>query len=212
MGTKILNDLQTSVFATEGIEYERQPELYPELENVNQVYGELKEIDIIEAISESFSDECQSAAYFNLESATTTNEIKNKPSEIDYIKNFFLKKAINRLNSILKLDAEYFHSESIELPNDKVIDNTFRLLRLLAVKSIFPNKISTSVEEGICLTFKKDQLVLFLELYYSNEIGYLIENTLKHEILGNEDIASVDEGASIIIDFFTDYAFPKTSY
>ena len=212
MGTKILNDLQTSVFATEGIEYERQPELYPELENVDQVYGELIEIDIIGTNSESFSDECQSAAYFNLESATTTNEIKNKPSEIDYIKNFFLKKAINRLNSILELDAEYFHSESIELPNDKVIDNTFRLLRLLAVKSIFPNKISTSVEEGICLKFKKNQLVLFLELYNSNEIGYLIENTLKHEILGNEDIASVDEGVSIIIDFFTDYAFPKTSY
>jgi len=130
-------------------------------------------------------------------------ENNNEPYiELNDNQKFFIEEAIEKLNFVIIGDKEYLEAEGVALPNDYVIGLTNKLISNLAPENIFPSNISTSIEEGICLSFKKSSKILYFELYNNGELGYIIEDAKEKKILENEDLNSINEATDKIKEFF----------
>ena len=116
---------------------------------------------------------------------------------------FFYNQSINSMHKIISIEKEYLKDNNIEPPTRDVISKTEQLIRMLAIKDIHPNRIATSAEDGICLTFKKGNEICYVELYNNGEMGYLIENRIERTVVVNEDLYSLNESVNAIVDFYT---------
>jgi hypothetical protein len=92
--------------------------------------------------------------------------------------------------------------EGVEIPSESAINLAKELITELAFENIYPIRIGTSIEEGICLTYRNRSDILYFEIYNDGELGYLIENPKSKKILKNEDIFSISQARTEIIDFF----------
>lgn len=119
------------------------------------------------------------------------------------ITNFFLDKWTTHLNNLIEAEDEYLTEENIDKPNSFAINSTYQVILELSRINIFPEKLSTSAEEGICLTFKNNDKILYFEIYNSGELGYIIEDSLKCQIIENEDVYTTEDIVSIVSDFIT---------
>ncbi|MDA3892585.1 MAG: hypothetical protein PF517_13050 [Salinivirgaceae bacterium] len=118
---------------------------------------------------------------------------------------FFMKSAISKLNNVIVLEKKYLLDENIEPPTINVIEKATQLINCLAPKGIFPDNITTSAEEGICLSFGNGDETMFFELYNNGELGYIIENKIDKAIVENEDVLSLSESQIIVEDFYNKY-------
>ena len=116
---------------------------------------------------------------------------------------YFFNQSIKSMNKILSIEKEYLKENDIDPPTQDVINKTSQLIKMLAFKDIHPNRIATSAENGICLTFKKGYEICYLELYNNGEIGYLIENRKEKTVIANEDLFSLNESVKTIEEFYT---------
>lgn len=122
--------------------------------------------------------------------------------ELNTMQNHMLSINIENLERILNADNTLLINEGTELPNERVLGLTRQIFYDLAYHNIFPNKISTSIEAGICLLFKETTKRLFLEIYNEGGLGYIIEDSAKKIILDNRDIYSNEEATEIITKFY----------
>lgn len=88
-------------------------------------------------------------------------------------------------------------------PNLYTINLLNKILIKLIPYSIFPDRISATVEEGICLVFlNMDRNEnLYIELYNNKEIGYIINNYKQKRIIENEDIKNFEDIIKIVLRF-----------
>jgi len=115
---------------------------------------------------------------------------------------FFFNQSIKSVYNIISIEKEYLKDNNIEPPTQDVISKAAQLIKQLALKDIHPNRIATSAEDGICMTFKKGDEICYLELYNDGEMGYIIENRVEKTVIANEDLFSLNESISAIEDFY----------
>ena len=106
------------------------------------------------------------------------------------------------IDNAIVCEKESLEEQGIALPTEKVISDSKQLLYELVQYNIFPEEISTTAEEGICLTFQKENRRMFLEVYNDEEIGYIIEDINKKQLLENKDLHSLTQTKERIINFF----------
>jgi hypothetical protein len=94
-----------------------------------------------------------------------------------------------------------WESEGVKSPNLFSINNTNRLLMLLADKKIFNYKISQSIEEGIMVSFKNNSQRLYFEIYNDGQFGYIIEDFRQKSILENKDVDTLEDFAYRVSQF-----------
>ena len=117
------------------------------------------------------------------------------------VRDFFIDKWISKLNGLKTEEEEYLKDENIAHPNEVAINFSYQLIYELADKNIFPDKLNSSVEEGICIKFKNKRKILYFEIYNTGELGYIIEDLSSHKSIENEDVFSIDEMVKKINDF-----------
>lgn len=120
----------------------------------------------------------------------------------DPIKSFFKEKFDKILQNIKNQEDKYFLEENIQRPNENALDSTYQIINILADKNIYPEKIDPTIEEGICLRFKHKGQILYLEIYNTGELGYIIEDVSFQKIIENKDEYSFEILTERINDFF----------
>lgn len=112
---------------------------------------------------------------------------------------------INKFQYIeeLKSEVDFWDEEEVVPPNDVSINLTKELLLNLACKKIFAYKLMPTIEEGILISFKKNDLRMYLELYNDGQIGYIVEDFKVKTIKDNKELNSIQEASFTIENFLT---------
>ncbi len=175
----------TGVLAEKEIQFDRDIIFRPKTENIEERYNPSME---------------KLYCPFDIDSEGTSKEKKNKFFD-EIIIDFFKEKWIKRLENIQATEDVFLSEENIPQPNDLAINYAYQVINGLAEKNIFPDKLSTTVEEGICLKFRNKGMILYFEVYNTGELGYIIEDPSYQKIIENEDIYSIEEMVNRINDF-----------
>lgn len=109
--------------------------------------------------------------------------------------------AINLLDQSISLDKNILIEEGVDLPNEFSIDFSKQLITKLAKEYIVPNRIGTSIEQGICFAFKNKSQILYFEVYNDGDLGYIIEDSSAKATIKNENVFSIDQAKNAITDF-----------
>jgi hypothetical protein len=199
-----------SIYATRDVLYEEVPEIQLASQEESDIkldteflfpnnYTNQKDL-----FQEKFDYELFSALLFLL-SDKFINTVKSKirlNDDLSANQKFFLDESIRKLHTTIELDKEYFRKEMVEIPTERVINETQQLLTILAHNTLFPERIATSIEGGICLIFKNAQNKLYLEIYNSGDLGYIIEDSFRNKLVENEDLVSLFEASERITNFY----------
>ena len=141
----------------------------------------------------------------NSDSKIYTLFTENVFNDIIVKTNFGLKKEIDSIleefESIIEFNRSFYNNENINLPNEKTFEKMNSIIEFLSSNNIIPFKIEPSVEEGICMVFKKQNEKLYFEIYNDGDLGYIIENSLNKEIISNKDVSSIEEAVNDIVNF-----------
>jgi hypothetical protein len=108
--------------------------------------------------------------------------------KLNDFQNTFLQVQLNKIKYIQSIGDNWAVDENIPAPNNSVLGKTRVILEKLAHTNIFPDRITPSAEEGICIVFRNNGETLYFELYNDGDMGYIIENRKEKKILENEDI------------------------
>lgn len=106
------------------------------------------------------------------------------------------------LHQIIQSESSILKREGVEIPSETAINLSEELITELAAENIYPIRIGTSMEEGICLTFGNRSNILYFEIYNDGDMGYLIEDPKSRVTIKNEDVFSISQARSDIVDFF----------
>lgn len=113
-----------------------------------------------------------------------------------------IEELLHELYETIELDREYLKAEGVEVPNNISLGNTNQILLLLDSYNIYPNTLSTSIEEGVCLKFNNNNNNFYLELYNTGEIGYITEDIINKCVIENENCDSINDACENIINFY----------
>ena len=162
----------------------------------------LQGIEIQENIEDDFDQKRVYSDIFLFLDQNINKELKDNSS-------FFFKKVINEFFKNLQEEKDYLDSEGIDPPNSESIGLFFYFLEKLAEKNIFPDKVSTSADEGICLKFVHSPLNLYFEIYNDGQLGYIVEDYQKKLIIENVDLDHINLAIKKIQEFLKkDYEVP----
>lgn len=94
------------------------------------------------------------------------------------------------LDKIMNLKLpESWKKEGVEKPNSTAMRNAYKICHILFnSKKLIPRTVACTKENGIFLTFVEGDKSLIVELYNDGEIGSIVTNDKKKEILQSEDI------------------------
>ncbi len=123
-------------------------------------------------------------------------------NQLTAIQEKFLMQQQLIIKEIENISNSWDEENIIPGPNKKSIELTLEIINNLAVQNIHPNRITPSVEEGMCLTFNNNNRILYFELYNDGDIGYIIEDIKFNRIIENEDVNSTTEVLNKISHFF----------
>lgn len=104
------------------------------------------------------------------------------------LRNMIKSRFFARLEQISIIGDDWIEDDGIKGPNEYVIEFSKALIERLVDNNLFPIRITPTVEEGLCFVFEEKDNTLYLELYNDKDIGYIIENTKRKEIIANEDL------------------------
>lgn len=143
---------------------------------------------------------------YSSSSGFANTEVVSEPQEEESscvkIQDYLLEKSKEMLFNVIECDKELLKNERANLPSQVVIDQALTIISRLAENNIFPHKISTSIEEGVCLTFTKANERFYLELYNDGEKGYAIEDPIAKRVLENEDLLTYDQAIQKVKGFY----------
>lgn len=128
-----------------------------------------------------------------------TNSLK-ETSYFSYINDYL---NTNNLNEILlyKLINEVLeynnynknsknYNENIAIPPSwDTLNDVAEFLPELLSNGLNPYRFSPSVDEGLCIMFKKEDIIIYVEFYNDGDIGLIAENFKDKKVLINEDVA-----------------------
>lgn len=129
----------------------------------------------------------------NVDFSDTSEGDNLKDDILDKKQKYLYDLYANKLNESISKESEYLIHEKIEIPNTEVKDFALNVIYFLTYHAIYPDKLTTTVEGGICLIFNNNSERLYLELYNDGGIGYIIENITSKILIENEDLHSLDE-------------------
>lgn len=118
------------------------------------------------------------------------------------VQNEKLEELIAQMYEAIEFESYYLKDDGIAPPKDEVINSTTFLLNQLASEDIFPNKIATTVEEGLYLVFENFPFKFYLEIYNNGDIAYIIEDTKSDKIIELKDLYSISEVKNRISQFY----------
>jgi hypothetical protein len=97
------------------------------------------------------------------------------------------------LQKIVHLKQEYgFSDELFKIAKDFVF--------ILADENISPNRITDYCEEGYCFMFKKNNLLIYFEIYSDGDFGFIsVDKQNEYKIIHNQDINNLKE----FVDFYS---------
>jgi hypothetical protein len=76
--------------------------------------------------------------------------------------------------------------EDIEIgPTDDVLEKTRSLIPKLVFNDLIPFRVTPSIDEGVCLAFLKDSLLIYVEFYNDGDIGLIAEDYIDKKIIEN---------------------------
>ena len=110
---------------------------------------------------------------------------------------------IEELYSLNEKNAVWAAEEEVALPTDNVIESTRQLIEMIMPKLFIPERLTISIEEGICLEFIHSFKRMYVELYNNGEIGYITVNWTTTDILENKSVNNVTEMFNVIKEFYT---------
>ncbi|MEI2693877.1 MAG: hypothetical protein V9E90_02280 [Saprospiraceae bacterium] len=113
-------------------------------------------------------------------------------SKLSNDQSYFLKLAFEKMDKTISLEHDYLILENVELPNEYSKEYSKKVLYQLALRSIFPGKISASIEEGICFKFKNKNFIFYLEVYNDESVSYIIEDTFIKSIVEFNELTSLE--------------------
>ena len=114
--------------------------------------------------------------------SNNTDSITNKDE-------FLISDITDRLNEFKIYDIAHFDNELSVGPSTSVIDIVTEIVPELVRNELIPERITPSIEEGLCLVFSKDELNIYVEFYNDGDIGIIAENSIQKKVLINEDIS-----------------------
>lgn len=198
-----------SVFAEQDIFYDRYIMSCAKIENIYKkptvsTMGMFSIFDNKE-IQEIYQDEPILETYPNMPILETYSDetILNEKNSIFNMsdQDFFRETWIKKLEDIKSSSEAYLIDDFIEMPNELAINYAYQLIMQLSELNIFPDKLSASADEGICMKFQNKSRNLFFEVYNNGELGYIIEDVYNSRIVENEDVYSIKEISYKINDF-----------
>lgn len=125
-----------------------------------------------------------------------------KQNELSKYQEFIFDKTINDLYVTIENLRSYYDSNGIELPTEENLDKSIKLIKDFISQNILPSKVSTSIEEGVSIVFKKNRLAMHLELYNDGDIGYIIEDVKKRKLLENKVVSGLEEIVKRVNNFY----------
>ncbi|HOF00898.1 MAG TPA: hypothetical protein PK385_06435 [Spirochaetota bacterium] len=164
---------------------------------------------------------------FNLDKYLTSSNIKAKVNS-NFSNSIFSEKILNCISSDISdykvknykeeniIDEKYFISliEEIDTlkdsikeqydfnpPNKNVIEFSKIFIKNLIKNKIQPYRITPSSEEGICFMFKKENKILYFEIYNDDDMGYIIEDEKNKKIIENKNVQSENEILKVLLNF-----------
>jgi hypothetical protein len=81
----------------------------------------------------------------------------------------------------LKYEEVPYNKQTVEL----VVD----ILPNFISNNLIPYRFSPSIDEGLCVMFKQDNIMTYLEFYDDGDIGIIAEDIKDKKVLMNEDIS-----------------------
>ncbi len=180
-----------NILANQEIHYDRDIMFRPQTENVEET--QLKSPERLYSVFDE-----KEILNINREDPTAID----KSTYYDkVVQDFFKEKWIKKLTDIQSNNDPYLIDEEINHPNEIAINYAYQIITELSSINIFPDKLSTSADEGICMKFRNKGKNLYFEVYNTGELGYIIEDTLNQIIIENEDLFSIREITEKINDF-----------
>ena len=113
-----------------------------------------------------------------------------------------LESVQEKINKVKELDQSWADEEGIALPDETAIKQTCNFVKNLADYEIYPDRVNPSAEGGICLSFHNGTQILHFEIYNDGELGYIIEDRYKKEILENQEIKYLSTMIERIKEFY----------
>lgn len=92
-------------------------------------------------------------------------------------------------------------NEDIEIDISSVLENNYNSLIIkLKEHNLKPNRI-TLFYEGVCISFIKNNTIMYLELYNDGDIGYIIEDIINKKSIDNKDLTNINKVIHIIKEY-----------
>ena len=121
--------------------------------------------------------DCRHLHEFNQETSSDENSalliINNLNEKIDYLERYGID----------------WNDEDIDVgPNDRVIETLRRTIPKLVKNELVPSRIAPSIDEGACIVFQKERILVYLEFYNDGDVGLISEDIVDNIILENKDL------------------------
>jgi hypothetical protein len=87
----------------------------------------------------------------------------------------------------------------IDVYPNKLVEQRYKIFSSLLEENILKtHRVNLLPDGGVCFTFKKNSSVIYFEIYNDGEMGYIIEDSINHEIVDNQDIENFNELINIL--------------
>lgn len=116
-------------------------------------------------------------------------------SKTDLYKNKRISIIINLWNRIdrLKTYGVDWVDDDIEIgPTEEIIKKVRDFIPQLINNDLIPFRITPSIDEGICVAFRKERILIYIEFYNDGDIGMIAEDYIRKKILKNVDLDETD--------------------
>jgi hypothetical protein len=87
-------------------------------------------------------------------------------------------------------------------PNAYVLNFSKAFINNLIENGLKNFEITPSAEEGICFIFRRNNNVLYFEIYNDEEMGYIVEDEKKKIVIENKEISSEEEIIKVLQNFY----------
>jgi hypothetical protein len=83
-------------------------------------------------------------------------------------------------------------------PNQLTINTAEKIIISLAKEGVPPFRVATSIEGGLCMGFRFDNILAYLDIDNDGDIGIIAENIDSRKVILNEDLTEEDVVSTII--------------
>ena len=115
----------------------------------------------------------------------------------------WLTEAFRRLKSLASLEANWAQLTRASPPNETAVRNARRAIKVIAENNSKANYINASVEEGVCIAFRCDNLYADIECFNNGEMVVATSNgNGQHRVWEIESDTQLAESVRRIQEFF----------